>query len=83
MEQAREGLMPEQTYTVTVREADVETLNELAEREWRTAASQASALLENALHAARARANSTPDRSRTPARRSRSSSSNGSVRVEV
>lgn len=71
----------EQTYTVTVREADVETLTELAEREWRTPPQQASALVEAALHAARSRAGAA-DRSRSPATR-RTRSSNGAVRVEV
>lgn len=49
--------------TVTIRDTDEPTLNELAEQQWRSAEQQASALLEQALRAQRARNDpSTPIR---------------------
>ena len=45
--------------TVTIREPDAQTLNELAEQQWRNAEQQASAMLEQALRAQRARSDPT------------------------
>lgn len=66
--------------TIVVRESDVATLGEIAERDWRTPEQQASAMLEAALATARARAN-TPDRPRAPRRTQ--TRTNGVARVEA
>jgi len=54
--------------TVTVRDADEATLNELAEQQWRDPAQQASALLEQALRAQRARSDPSVRTSRSRSR---------------
>lgn len=54
---------------ITVRSADIDTLTDLAEQQWRTPECQASALIEQALHTQRAKA-SAPDKPRgKPGRR--------------
>jgi hypothetical protein len=53
--------------TVTVRDADMDTLSSIAERQWRTNEQQLSALIEQALNNARAKADTAPRRSRRTA----------------
>jgi hypothetical protein len=50
--------------TVTVRDADMDTLSSIAERQWRTNEQQLSALIEQALNNARTKADSAPRRTR-------------------
>ncbi len=47
------------TLTITVRDNDEAILKQVAERDWRTAEQEASALLEQTLAAQRAKANGT------------------------
>jgi hypothetical protein len=66
--------------TIVVRDNDLPMLDQLAERDWRSREQEVSALLEAALHQARARANA-PERSPRQARRA--TRTNGAVRVEA
>lgn len=58
--------MPE--LMITVRDADIDTLANLAEQQWRTPECEASALLEQILHTQRARSTAT-EKPRKPGRR--------------
>lgn len=60
--------------TITIRDADLPLLDELAERDWRHREQQASAMLEQSLSTARARKTQAP---RTSLSRRTRSSSNG------
>jgi hypothetical protein len=67
---------------ISIRESDTALLDQLAEQYWRTPDQQASAMLEAALSAARARANA-PERARGSSRRNGASQRNGVTRVEA
>jgi len=66
--------------TIGIRDADMDTLRHVAERQWRTPEQQASALLEQVLGAQLKRGSADEARARNSRRTTRT---NGAVRAPV